>query len=270
MQEKLQELEAKLSIVSSLPAGSPHHHLHSECIQQRFAFLKNLLSAEIACRPSKPSHLGHIGKRLAELEIAFREYWDVQDRSRRSVGDMNIYFDTVSVCSCDESSLEDDGEATIDLTSPELGFSEDELEPQLMNSPRPLLMKVKSQRSAGRESSSSDEEVLIEGQGRKKNSPWEKVNFEKLQGSSEHDHDRVQQHSNKNTLGRMKAKVGNDEVYVEKKEGRISWSGKYWGTLISGMTLGMFLMGAGAAIAMVGDSGSFYSTPPHDGLLFYT
>lgn len=245
MQEKLQELEAKLSLIFSLPAGTPRsRHLHSECIQQRFAFLKNLLSAEIASRPSSPNHLCHIEKRLAELEIGFREYWDVMSLNK---------FDTSSVCSCDESSLNCDGEATIDLTSPELGSSDedDELEPHDRlninnnNAGSSLtLLKEESQRNGAESSRSYDEEV--EGQLRKNNisRAWRKVKVEKEN---------------------IKKQLSMNGVSLEKKEGRISSLGKYYGTLISGMTLGMVLMGA--AIAMVGDSSS---TPPRDGSLFYT
>lgn len=264
LQEKLQELEAKLSLVFSLPAGSRHHHLNSECIQQRFAFLKNLLSAEIASRPSKPSHLRHIGKRLDELETAFREHWnDVVEDCSKSVGHVNIinnnYLDTSSVCSCDESSVEDDGEATIDLTSPDLGSSDDdELDKPELNRPR-ALMKLKPERNDA-ELIFSDEEIE---ERRKTNNN---------NNDSRHWRQKVvlhQQQNMKNPL-RMKGRIGNG-VCVEEKEGRNSSSGKkYLGALISGMTLGMVLMGAGAAIAMVGDSASSYSTSPHDGCIFYT
>ncbi|KAA8539803.1 hypothetical protein F0562_026495 [Nyssa sinensis] len=111
LQKKLQELESELIQVFALPAETPCHHLLSDSIEQRFVFLKSLLSAEIASHPSNPHHLRHIAQRLTELETAFHD-WD--DYRTTALND----FDIVSTCSCTESCLNDDGEC-----SPELGSS---------------------------------------------------------------------------------------------------------------------------------------------------
>lgn len=55
LQRKLQELESELSQRFSLPATTACSQLLLEDIEQRFAFLKNLLSAEVASHPSKPT-----------------------------------------------------------------------------------------------------------------------------------------------------------------------------------------------------------------------
>ncbi|CAK9135159.1 unnamed protein product [Ilex paraguariensis] len=111
LQKKLQELEYELVQVFALPAETPCHQLLSEGIEQRFLFLTNLLSAEIASNPSKPHHLHHIAQRLTELETAFRDW----DDYRISVVNN---FETGSICSCTQSCLNDDGEVLGDLGSP--------------------------------------------------------------------------------------------------------------------------------------------------------
>ncbi|CAA3024322.1 Hypothetical predicted protein [Olea europaea subsp. europaea] len=95
LQKKLQELESEFLQVIHLPPETPSRHLISEGIEQRFVFLKNLLSAEISSQPSKPHHLNHIAERLVGLEAAFRD-WD-ESRNYFELNDYN--FDTSSVCS---------------------------------------------------------------------------------------------------------------------------------------------------------------------------
>ena len=104
MQKKLKELESELDQVFSLPLEAPYHQRFSQDIQQRFLFLKNLLSAEIASHPRKPYHLQHIAQRLLELEAAFQEWDSFQTSSPDHV-------EKGSTCSCTESCLNDDGEA---------------------------------------------------------------------------------------------------------------------------------------------------------------
>lgn len=109
LRKKLKELKAELIYVFSIPEEkNPYHQLLSEEIEQRFLFLKKLLSAEIASNPSKPHHLQHIAQRLNELETAFREWGDDH---RRTSADVNNFDDSASICSCDESCRNDDGEA---------------------------------------------------------------------------------------------------------------------------------------------------------------
>lgn len=111
MQKKLEELESVLKYsVFSLAANSPCSQLVLQDINQKFVFLKNLLSAEIASHPSKPHHLHHIEHRLARLESDFNG-WD--GRFKTSALN-NILDDTASTCSCTESGLNDDGEASDD------------------------------------------------------------------------------------------------------------------------------------------------------------
>ncbi|CAK9161088.1 unnamed protein product [Ilex paraguariensis] len=103
LRKKLRELESELVQVFALPTETPCHQLLSEGIEQRFLFLTNLLSAEVASNPSKPHHLRHIAQRLIELETAFRN-WD-------NYTTLVVHnFDTASTCSCSQSCLNDDGE----------------------------------------------------------------------------------------------------------------------------------------------------------------
>ena len=104
LQKKLKELESELDQLFSLPPETPYNQRFSQDIQQRFLFLKNLLSAEIASRPRKPYHLQHIAQRLLELEAAFQE-WDSFQTSALD------HVEKGSTCSCTESCLNDDGEA---------------------------------------------------------------------------------------------------------------------------------------------------------------
>lgn len=110
LQKKLKELESQLKQVSSLPLDTPHHRRFSQDIQQRFLFLNNLLSAEIACRPKKPFHLQPIAKRLLELEAAFRDW----DSFRSSPPD---HVEKGPACSCTGSCFNDEGEAASELIS---------------------------------------------------------------------------------------------------------------------------------------------------------
>lgn len=123
LQKKLKELKAELIYVFSLPGEkAPYHQLLCEEIEQRFLFIKKLLSAEIASHPSKPHHLHHIARRLSEYESAFRE-WDDHMRSTATAV-VNNFDDTASVCSCDDSCRNDDGEAYCDNDDGLVSFPE--------------------------------------------------------------------------------------------------------------------------------------------------
>ncbi|XWS36946.1 hypothetical protein CRYUN_Cryun19dG0001400 [Craigia yunnanensis] len=104
LQKKLKELESELDQLFSLPPETPYNQRFSQDIQQRFLFLKNLLSTEIASHPRKPYHLQYIAQRLLELEAAFQE-WDSFQTSPLD------HVEKGSTCSCTESCLNDDGEA---------------------------------------------------------------------------------------------------------------------------------------------------------------
>ncbi|EEF51549.1 conserved hypothetical protein [Ricinus communis] len=117
LQKKLQELESFLKDVFSL--NPLDHNLHSQDIEQRLEFLKTLLSAEITSSPEKPHHLQHISKRLSELESIVRDWHDYKTTTMH---EHNV--ETVSTCSCTESCLNDDGEAT--FAGGSCGFEETE------------------------------------------------------------------------------------------------------------------------------------------------
>lgn len=122
LQKKIQELESELNCVFSLAAQTQTHtpcpDAVLEDIHQKFVFVSNLLSAELASGPYKPHHLYHIARRLSELERAFLG-WDGFKTSALN------FEDNASTCSCStESCLNDDGEASDDLGSP-VNYEED-------------------------------------------------------------------------------------------------------------------------------------------------
>ncbi|TKY68008.1 hypothetical protein E2542_SST10905 [Spatholobus suberectus] len=104
LQAKLQELQSVLDEALLLGSETQSHDSISNDIKQKFAFIGNLLSAEVASHPSKPHHLHHISERLSTLEREFHQ-WD----SFRTLSFNDS--DKDSTCSCTESCLNDDGEA---------------------------------------------------------------------------------------------------------------------------------------------------------------
>ncbi|XVF54973.1 hypothetical protein PTKIN_Ptkin05aG0223500 [Pterospermum kingtungense] len=98
LQKKLKELESKLDELLSVSPETPYHQRLCQDIQQRFLFLKKILSAEISSRPRRPYHLQHIAQRLLELEAAW-------DNFQTSAPDDHV--DKDSTCSC----RNDDGDA---------------------------------------------------------------------------------------------------------------------------------------------------------------
>ncbi|KAF5731069.1 hypothetical protein HS088_TW19G00673 [Tripterygium wilfordii] len=118
LQKKLQRLESKLNEALSLPPDSPHHDRYSRDIEQRFAFLKTLLSAELASQPANSHHLQHIERTLNELEAAYHDW----NNFKTSTLD---HIDTASTCSCTESCFNDDeGDGQVDVGSE--GFDDGE------------------------------------------------------------------------------------------------------------------------------------------------
>lgn len=116
LQKKLKELESILYQLLSLPPETPfNHQLYAQDIDQRFEFVRKLLSAEIASHPKKPYHLQHIARRLTELEAIFKE-WD----SLKALTVLD-HFEPVSTCSCRESCLDNEGDEGDAEVSPELG-----------------------------------------------------------------------------------------------------------------------------------------------------
>ncbi|KAH0979094.1 hypothetical protein GBA52_006271 [Prunus armeniaca] len=119
LQKKLNEVEAQLNHVLSLPPEDPSttpcsHQLQRYDMEQRLAFVKTLLCAEMASHPSKPHHLKHMAWRLGELEKIFHDWNSFTltsaeldqyhvDRDGNGDGD-----DGRSTCSCTESCLDDD------------------------------------------------------------------------------------------------------------------------------------------------------------------
>lgn len=106
LQKKLKELESVLSELLSLPPETPNynHQLYAQDIEQRFEFVRKLLSAEItSSNPKKRYHLQHIARRLAELESIFKE-WD----NYKALTVVEHFEPPVSTCSCAESCVNDD------------------------------------------------------------------------------------------------------------------------------------------------------------------
>ncbi|KAL9412061.1 hypothetical protein AB3S75_045637 [Citrus x aurantiifolia] len=115
LQKKLKELESVLSELLSLPLETPNynHQLYAQDIEQRFEFVRKLLSAEItSSNPKKRYHLQHVARRLAELESIFKE-WD----NYKALTVVEHFQPPVSTCSCAESCVnDDDGDGDGDIS----------------------------------------------------------------------------------------------------------------------------------------------------------
>ncbi|XVE63895.1 hypothetical protein DITRI_Ditri07aG0057800 [Diplodiscus trichospermus] len=228
LQKKLKELESQLHQLFSLPPETPYHQRFSQDIQQRFLFLKNLMSAEIASRPRKPYHLQHIAKRLLELEAAFQEW----DRFQTSAAD---HVDKCSTCSCTESCLNDDGE-------------EAEGSSELMS-----LADLEQVAEASTELSLAGLDLEVAGKY--------------LEGFDDEDRLKPLPVENLKTSSTIEAETGKREENEERAWGEAERSmkrkekiddqfrfGKCLGSLASGVVLGMVLM----AFLMVRFSGCFH------------
>nr|KYP67910.1 hypothetical protein KK1_021525 [Cajanus cajan] len=105
VEAELEELQSMLDEALLLGPETESHDSISNDIKQRFAFIGNLLSAEVASHPSKPHHLHHVSERLATMEREFH-HWD----SFRTLPFHDL--DKDSTCSCTDSCLNDDGDET--------------------------------------------------------------------------------------------------------------------------------------------------------------
>lgn len=101
-----------------------HHFLD---MAQRLSFLEKMLSAEKASSPSKPKHLEPMSRRLKELGKILSEWVDSLGLTSSGMDCEHVrddHEDVVSTCSCTESCLNDNGDATADngvdgLSSPQ-------------------------------------------------------------------------------------------------------------------------------------------------------
>ncbi|MED6167294.1 hypothetical protein PIB30_001190 [Stylosanthes scabra] len=116
LHSKLEELS---SILDDLLLHAPHHQTQSheslsKDIKNKIAFIRKLLSAEVASNshspppPSiSPHHLHHLSERLASMEKAFHA-WDTH--KTLSSQDIHIIDKDCSACSCTESCFNDEEE----------------------------------------------------------------------------------------------------------------------------------------------------------------
>ncbi|EOY22899.1 Uncharacterized protein TCM_014933 [Theobroma cacao] len=205
LQKKLKELESELNQVFALPPETPHHKSFSQDIQQRFLFLKNLLSAEIASRPGKP-YLQHIAQRFLELESAFQDW----DSFQASAPD---HIEKGSTCSCTDSCLNDDGEAAEGSLELSLADMEEVAEPSAELS------------LAGWDLEGSDEERMVTVPVLEN---LETARVSEAESERRNEEERVWVEA---------------ERSMRKEETNRVWFGKYLRTLASGVVLGMVMMG---------------------------
>lgn len=107
LHKKLQECEAKLNEILETPYQEFYSDDQVQDIQKSLGFLKNFLSAEITSSPPIPHQLQQIANRISDLETNFRNWNDF-----RATTAMHNCIERSSTCSCTESCLNDDGEAS--------------------------------------------------------------------------------------------------------------------------------------------------------------
>ncbi|KAL0400899.1 UNVERIFIED_CONTAM: hypothetical protein Slati_4119800 [Sesamum latifolium] len=97
LQKKLYELESELTDVFRRPldttTSDPRRQLPFDDIENRFAFLDNLLAAEVASQPQTSGQLLEVGQRLTGLKDEFRDW------NKYRTGAFSNLEDTQSVCS---------------------------------------------------------------------------------------------------------------------------------------------------------------------------
>ncbi|KAL4389888.1 hypothetical protein HN51_010834 [Arachis hypogaea] len=113
LHSKLQELSSILDdLLLHAPDQTQSHESLSKDIKNKIAFIRKLLSAEVASNSqsplsSSPHHLHHISERLASLEKAFHAWNTHQTLSPE---DINIDNDSTCSCSNDEDGEEEEEE----------------------------------------------------------------------------------------------------------------------------------------------------------------
>ncbi|KAJ6294490.1 hypothetical protein OIU76_022543 [Salix suchowensis] len=110
LQKKVQELEHELiHEVFSLPAETRLSELYIQDVEQRFFFLRKLLSAETTSSSKRPQHrLQQIEKRLSDLETAFNDR-NKNNKTATTQGQ-------IENVSCSGSCLDDGGDLTFNET----------------------------------------------------------------------------------------------------------------------------------------------------------
>ncbi|KAK4431629.1 hypothetical protein Salat_0925000 [Sesamum alatum] len=103
LQKKLHELESELTDVFRHPLDSdPRRQMPFDDVENRFAFLDNLLAAEVASQPQTSGQLREVGQRLTGLKDEFRDW------NKYRTGAFSNLEDTPSVCSdCTQALLQD-------------------------------------------------------------------------------------------------------------------------------------------------------------------
>jgi hypothetical protein len=211
LQKKLQELEHELiNKVFSLPAETQLSELYIQDVEQRFFFLKNLLTAETTSSSKRPQYrLQQIGKRLSDLETAF---YDRNNNNRTAT--TQVQLENVS---CSASCLDGDG----DQTSNETGLCEFEESgnafQSLMKEATPLTVTTQDQ---------LDESCLDED-GDQTSEETGSFEFEEAENAF--------QSSIEEKTPSMKTEMV--KVLVKKRSGRVFWG------MASGVVIGMALMG---------------------------
>ncbi|KAL2227205.1 UNVERIFIED_CONTAM: hypothetical protein Sindi_2079200 [Sesamum indicum] len=106
LEKKLHELESELTDVFRRPLDTtisdPRRQLSFDDVENRFAFLDNLLAAEVASQPQTSGQLREVGQRLTVLKDEFRDW------NKYRTGAFGNLEDTPSVCSdCTQALLND-------------------------------------------------------------------------------------------------------------------------------------------------------------------
>ncbi|KAF9668222.1 hypothetical protein SADUNF_Sadunf15G0106700 [Salix dunnii] len=226
LQKKVQELEHELiHKVFSLPAETRLSELYIQDVEQRFYFLRKLLSAETTSSSKRPQYrLQQIDKRLSDLETAFYDR-NKNDNTATTRGQ-------IENVSCSASCLDDGGDQTFNET----GLCEFEesgnVFHSLMAEATPLAMTTQDQL----ENVPSTESCIDDGghDTSEERGSWE---FEEAENAFQ---SVIKEKTPSMETGMVK-------VCVKKRSGRVFWG------MASGVVIGTALMGFLTGIS----SGSF-------------